>query len=193
MGYTARWGPKGFLVSTNKVVPFEGLTTSFALKSDNNKDANGTSTANTRGMELQPISFSTHYHRAMGVIPLAQIEEWKSLVGASHPLYLNGKRFGPAKVKLKSDEVSDIKTDNAGNILSCAMSFSFEEDTSTSTTNATTSTSTSTTTAASSGTTAGKAKATYDAKVAEKKAAMTATASAEDKAEKNPARNNSGH
>jgi len=188
MGYTARWGPKGFLISSNKVVPFEGLTTSFTLKSDNNKDANGTATANTRGMELQPISFSTHYHRSMGVIPLAQIEEWKTLVGASHPLYLNGRRFGPAKVKLKSVEVSDIKTDNAGNILSCAMSFSFEEDTNTSSTNATTASK-----AASSGSTAGKAKTTYDATVAEKKAAMSATSSTDDKAAKNPARNNSGH
>ena len=187
MGYTARWGPKGFLVSDKKIVPFEGLATSFTLKSDTNKDANGTATTNDRGLELQPVSFSTHYYRGLGVEPLAQIEEWKTLIGSAHPLYLNEKRFGPGTLKLKSVDVSDIKTDNAGRILSCALAFSFEETTSTSTTNATTASA-----GGGSTSTASKAKSTYDSMVAEKKAAMNATASTADKSAKNPARNRNG-
>ena len=128
----------------------------------------------------------------MGVEPLAQIEEWKNLVGASYPLYIKNKRFGPAKVTLKTVNVSDVITDNSGTILSCAMAFSFEEYTKPVPTSSSSSGS-----SGSDDSTGpdpnGKAAQVFNAVSAERQMAMSATASAEDKAAKDPARHDTGH
>lgn len=38
MGYKARWGPMGFLVSPTKVVPFDKFTTAVSLKANTGND-----------------------------------------------------------------------------------------------------------------------------------------------------------
>ena len=38
MEYTAKWGPKGFLVSPSKIVPLMNLSTSFSVKADSGDD-----------------------------------------------------------------------------------------------------------------------------------------------------------
>ena len=86
MVFIARWGPKGFLTSPTKIVPFNGFTTSLTLKSDSENDTSGTAPTNTRGRELRPVSFETIYLAAAGVDPRAQVEEWESLLGQSYPL-----------------------------------------------------------------------------------------------------------
>ena len=136
MGYTARWGPKGFIVSPSKVVPLEDLTTSFALKSDTNEDTSGTPPTNTTGMELQPLEVKTKYMRALGTDPLGQLAEWKSLVGKAYPFYLKGKRFGPDKVQLKNVSVSETMFTPDGTMIACTVSLSFEEYSSATDTNA---------------------------------------------------------
>ena len=95
MGEIARWGPKSFVISPQKIVPFIELSTSVALKTDSENDTSGTSPANTKGLELQQIAFSTTYFRGVGVDPRAQWEEWKALVGSTNPLYIGGELFGP--------------------------------------------------------------------------------------------------
>lgn len=127
MQYTAKWGPKGFLISANKIVPLMDLSSTVSIKTETQKDASGTSKTNVKGRELQPISLSTMYLRAAGVDPRAQIEEWEALVGQSNPLIIGNKRFGPAKLMLKSVSSSDIITNNDGTFLQAKVSLSFEE------------------------------------------------------------------
>lgn len=127
MQYTATWGPKGFLISASKIVPLMDLTSTVSVKTETQKDTSGTSQTNHKGRELQPISLSTMYLRAAGVDPRAQMEEWEALVGQSHPLIVGGKRFGPAKLMLKSVSTSDIITNNDGAFLQAKVALSFEE------------------------------------------------------------------
>lgn len=136
MGYQARWGPKGFIITSNKIVGIKDLTTSFSLKTDVNDDTSGTPPTNTKGMELQPISLSTTYLKAAGTDPRGQIEEWKKQVGKYYPLYLGGRRFGPANLQLQKVSVSDILLSNSGEMLGCSVALEFKEYSPTSTTNA---------------------------------------------------------
>lgn len=127
MGYMATWGPKGFLTSTTKVVPMTGLSTSFALKKDTNSDTSGSPATNTRGRELQAISFETVYMKSLGVDPRGQIEEWNNLIGAAYPLFIGGKQFGPAKMQLTKADVSDIQITPTGDFLSVKIGITLEE------------------------------------------------------------------
>jgi hypothetical protein len=179
MEYTALWGPKGFIISPSKIVPLMNLSTSFSVKTDSGNDAGGTATTNTRGRELQSVSLSTLYVRGAGVDPRGQIAEWEAQVGKAYPLYIQGQRFGPSKLMLKSVDVSDILLTNTGKFLQCAVSLNFEEYT-TETAKA------KTTVAAATTTTSTQAASTYNRIVAEKQAALNATAKPLDKAAKKP-------
>ena len=181
MEYTALWGPKGFIISPSKIVPLMNLSTSFSVKTDSGNTTGGSSTTNTRGRELQSVSLSTLYVRGAGVDPRGQIAEWDAQVGKAYPLYIQGQRFGPSKLMLKSVDVSDILMTNTGKFLQCAVSLQFEEYTTETAKAKTTTTSATTASTASS-----KAASTYNKIVAEKKAALNATAKPIDKAAKKP-------
>jgi hypothetical protein len=171
MEYTALWGPKGFIVSPSKIVPLLNLSTSFAVKADNGNDTSGTSATNTKGRELQKVSLSTLYVRGAGVDPRGQIAEWEALVGKSYPLYIEGNRFGPDKLMLKSVNVSDILLSNTGKFLKAAIALEFEEYSDQTTAKSTTGV-TSTATSSSS---SAKAAASYKAITEQKKKALNAT------------------
>lgn len=179
MEYTALWGPKGFIVSPSKIVPLLNLSTSFSVKADKGNDTSGTATTNTKGRDLQSVSLSTLYVRAAGVDPRGQIAEWEALVGQSHPLYIEGQRFGPAKLMLKSVDISDVLLSNTGKFLQVAIALKFEEY---SNTPAKTTVSTSAS--------AQQAAATYNAitaqKTEQKKQALNAAAKPADRAVKKP-------
>ena len=178
MSYMARWGPKGFLVSPTKIVTLEDLKTSVSLKSDSENDTSGTSPTNTRGLLMQPVSFSVTYIRAAGTNPRAQLDEWESLVGQSNPLYIGGKRFGPNSLILKQVDAADFVLSPNGEILSVTISISLEEESEGKTSKLTESTAKKSGSSASSS--QSKAAATYAATV-EKRKAMNATASPADK------------
>ena len=168
MGYKARWGPMGFLVSPTKIVPFDDLSTTIAMKSDS---GDGSST-NNRGRELQPITFTTQYLRAVGVDPRKKFEEWVGLVGTANPLYIEEKRFGPSKMTLKSVAISDSILSIDGAFLSITLNITLEESQASS---ATKTTKKSTSKKEVDKAAAKKAAETY-AKTVEKKKAMQATA-----------------
>ena len=170
MEYTARWGPKGFVVSPSKIVPLMNLSTAFSVKSDTGNDTAATAATNTRGRELQTVSLSTLYVRGAGVDPRGQIAEWEAQVGKSYPLYIEGQRFGPSKLMLKSMDVSDVLLNNTGKFLQCAVALTFEEYASEG--NAVTANSAS----------AQRAESAYNTVVNQKNAALNATASPADKA-----------
>lgn len=174
MGYLAQWGPKGFLVSPNKIVPLKDFSTAVTLKSDSENDTSGTDPINTRGLEPQTISLSTVYLRSAGVDPRGQIDEWSSLVGAAHPLLIAGKRFGPQKMQLTQVNASGLEFTNSGDILKVEISITLTEYTDKKTS------------VGSKAASASKAAGVYDATVAAKRQALNATASKSDKAEKKP-------
>lgn len=125
--YMAQWGPKGFLVSPEKIVTFDGFSTSIALKTDNSEDTSGTSPTNTKGKEKQTVSMSINYIRAAGVDPRAQFEEWGSLVGSAYPLYIGDKQFGPDLLMLTKVDVSDLQLSSKGEFISVKLAVSFDE------------------------------------------------------------------
>lgn len=138
MAYQARWGPKGFIISASKIVGIEDFKTAYALKTDTNADTSGTPPTNTKGRELQTVSFSTTYLREAGTDPRGQLAEWYAQVGNAYPLYLGEKTFGPPKLQLQNVDVSDVLLDNAGNMIKCKVGLTFKEYSNSSTTNAAT-------------------------------------------------------
>lgn len=127
MQYTAKWGPKGFLVSPTMVVPFMDFSTSLTIKEESKEDANGTARINIRGRELRPISFSTTYLRAVGVDPRAQSEAWEAELGNSYPLYVGGKQVGGNPMMLTAVNTSDVKFAPSGEWISCKVSLTMKE------------------------------------------------------------------
>ena len=127
MATIAKWGPMTFEVGPGKIAPINSLSTSFTLKAETNNDTSGTPPTNTRGLELQPISISTQYVATAGVDPLALMEEWKELVGEKNTLYINGRKFGPKHLQLKSVSVSDAVLNVDGQFISLSLDLSFEE------------------------------------------------------------------
>lgn len=184
MGTKAKWGPKSFLTSPHKIIPFNDFSTSVTLKSDSENDTSGTEPTNTRGRELQPFSCSTTYYAAAGNDPWTEFHEWAKLVGEKYPLYVGGRRLGPAeRFLLKSVDVSDMRQAENGAVLSLTVSLSFTEySEGKSSKLASVSGGTSGSSVVTSGST--QPGATYERLVAEKNAAKNATASTADKAEK---------
>lgn len=180
MAVKANWGPKSFFTSPSRIVPFSDFSTSVKLKADSENDTSGTEPTNTRGRELQPVSFSTVYFRAAGNDPMAEFNSWVSLVGMYYPLYVGGRRVGPAeRFTLQSVEASDMQQAENGTVLSLAVSLSFiEYSEGKSSKLASTSAGTSSMAETSS---AAQARQTYEATVAAKTEAKNATASAADR------------
>jgi len=125
--YMAQWGPKGFLVSPEKIVTFDNLSTSIALKSDSANDTSGKAPTNTKGRELQTVSMTINYVRAAGVDPRAQLDEWSSLVGQYNTLYIGNVPFGPEYLMLTKVDLSDLQLAPDGTFISTKIAVSFDE------------------------------------------------------------------
>ena len=178
MGVKATWGPKTFLTSTSKIVPLNDFTTSVTLKADSENDTSGTEPTNTRGRDLQPASLTTIYHAAAGVDPMSEFNSWVALLGESYPLYVGGRRVGPAeKFMLKSVDASDVQQIETGAVIQLKVGLTFIEHSE--------GKSSKLANVSGSSSSASQAKATYDATVAAKKEeAMQATPSKSTKATK---------
>lgn len=170
MQFMAAWGPKGFLVSPTKLVPLQNLATSLKLKADANGEAGGSAPTNERGRELQSVTLSTAYHAMAGVDPRGQLEEWEGLLGKVYPLLIGGKVFGPKNLQLQGVDISDVQLTASGEMLSVAVGLTLAEYAPATKTNAGTKK-----------TASGSKPGTVALTKAE---AMSATASAQDKAER---------
>lgn len=116
MEYQAKWGTKGFLISAEKIVTFDGFSTSVELdESDQNVK------------KKQTINMSVTYVKAAGTDPRSQFTDWETLVGDTHPLYISGRRFGPPGIQLKKVDLSGVKLSNDGTFLMATIALSFEE------------------------------------------------------------------
>lgn len=128
MGVKAVWGPKSFYTSPSGIVPLNDFSTSVRLKADSENDTSGTEPTNTRGRELQPLSLSTTYFHSAGVDPMAEFNSWVSLIGLSYPMYMGGRRVGPAqRFQLQGVEASDLQQAENGAVLLLTVSLSFTE------------------------------------------------------------------
>lgn len=127
MDYLAQWGPKGFLVSPDKIVTFDGFSTSIELNESSEKVTSGKTNTSSKGKKAQGINLSIKYIRAAGVDPRAQFEEWSSLVGQAYPLYIGGELFGPDNIMLKKVDLSGLQLHIDGTFLAATVAVSFEE------------------------------------------------------------------
>lgn len=122
----AKWGPKTWAVTPQKVVALEGLAFSYSQVADNNTSTEEKKTTNERGTDLFPISFTTVLHSGAGVDVRAEIESWKKLVTKVNYFYLGGKKLGP-KLQLRKVSVNNVKLDDFGRMRLATLSFEFKE------------------------------------------------------------------
>ena len=126
MATMAKWGPKTWAVTPQKVVALEGLAFSYSQVADNNTSTEEKKTTNERGTDLFPLSFTTVLHSGAGVDVRAEIESWKKLVTKVNYFYLGGRQLGP-KLQLRKVSVGSVKTDDSGRIRLATLSFEFKE------------------------------------------------------------------
>lgn len=125
--YAAKWGPKGFLVSPSKVVPFTDLDTSHSLKAEYHTDTSGPEPINVRGREPQTITFKTKYLSAVGVDPKNQMRQWYDLIGMTYPMYISGRQFGPPLLQLESVDLDGFIHAPNGYIIGVEVSITLVE------------------------------------------------------------------
>ena len=126
MATMAKWGPKTWAVTPQKVVALEGLAFSYSQVADNNTSTEEKKTTNERGTDLFPLSFTTVLHSGAGVDVRAEIESWKKLVTKVNYFYLGGKKLGP-KLQLRKVSVSNVKIDDFGRMRLARLSFELKE------------------------------------------------------------------
>ncbi len=126
MATMAKWGPKTWAVTPQKVVALEGLAFSYSQVADNNTSTEEKKTTNERGTDLFPLSFTTVLHSGAGVDVRAEIESWKKLVTKVNYFYLGGKKLGP-KLQLCKVSVNNVKIDDFGRMRLATLSFEFKE------------------------------------------------------------------
>ena len=126
MATMAKWGPKTWAVTPQKVVALEGLAFSYSQVADNNTSTEEKKTTNERGTDLFPLSFTTVLHSGAGVDVRAEIESWKKLVTKVNYFYLGGKKLGP-KLQLRKVSVSNVKIDDFGRMRLATLSFGLKE------------------------------------------------------------------
>lgn len=127
MGLMGSWGAKKFEVNTKSLTAITGLTTAYKLKADANNDTSGTTPTNTRGRELEEVSFSVKYLAATGINVRAEFGSWRNLIGQSYPLIIGGVRFGPEKFELQSASISDTALDTNGTFIAATVALAFKE------------------------------------------------------------------
>lgn len=126
MPETIKWGPKSCVIESSRVIPFSGLKITQSAKTET-QTSDGNSVVNVKGKDALNVAFSVTYLVAAGVDPYANLEEWLSLVGQAHPLYIGGKRIGPEKLTLQSVEVSNTRHTNKGEFLGIDVAIALKE------------------------------------------------------------------
>lgn len=193
MGVIASWGTKKFETTTKRIYPLSDFSTEFKLKSDANSDTSGTSPVNTRGRELEQITFSSRILAAAGINVRGEFGSWRKLVGESHPLIIGGASFGAGNFQLDSVSISETVLDLDGNFLAATLSFTFSEYIPASASATSKATTTKSSGSGKSGSSNSSSKSTTTAKKsmtanieAKKKEALNTKASSADKGRKTP-------
>lgn len=127
--YLAMFGPKGFTVSSNKVITFDEFFSNSSLETEKQESKDKKPSTYIKGAGLDTFSVKVRLDRALGVYPMAQIEDWMSIKdkAEAYPFLLNGKPFLNTKWILKSVGISETHIDNTGYMIAATLTLSFEE------------------------------------------------------------------
>ncbi|MBC8581115.1 phage tail protein [Zhenhengia yiwuensis] len=127
--YLAMFGPKGFTVSSNKVITFDEFSSNSSLETEKQESKDKKPSTYIKGAGLDTFSVKVRLDRALGVYPMAQIEDWMSIKdkAEAYPFLLNGKPFLNTKWILKSVGISETHIDNTGYMIAATLTLSFEE------------------------------------------------------------------
>lgn len=120
MAVMGRWGNKSFEVSTNKINPFTGFSTSAEAKSDD-------STSKKENIELEKVSFSVTCNAEAGADPEEEYYSWRSMINMVNYLYIHGSRWRSNQLILKSVGLGSVRMDDFGRFRTAEISLSFEE------------------------------------------------------------------
>lgn len=171
MPVTGYWGPKQFVVSDKKIIPFDGLKISQAVKVETQNNANGNSVSNIKGKDAMEVSMKVAYYAPAGANPVSEMNGWLNLLGKSHPLFVGSQQIGSGSLTLQKVQIDDEMHNNKGDFLGLVVSVTMKEFTNGSTTSA-------------SGASSGSKKSSSGS--ADKTSALRASPSQEEKQEKNP-------
>lgn len=127
--YLAMFGPKGFTVSSNKVITFDDFSSNSSLETEKQESKNKKPSTYIKGAGLDTFSVKVRLDRALGVYPMEQIEDWMSIKdkAEAYPFLLNGKPFLNTKWILKSVGINETHIDNTGYMLAATITLNFEE------------------------------------------------------------------
>ena len=107
----------------------DGFSTAIKVNTETNDDKEGRPATNTQTIELQEISFDFLLNAYF--LPKTTIEKewekWKKQIAKHHPLYLNGKQFGPKELQLIEADLTDSKLDDYGRFLVAHISIKLRE------------------------------------------------------------------
>ena len=125
------WGPIKLSVSEEKGVMGlnNGFSTSLKLNTETNDDKAGKPKVNTQTLELQQVSFdySLNAYFLKGTTIEKEYSNWEKNIAKHHPLYLNGKQFGPKELQLVEVQLSDSRIDDWGRFLYAKISITLQE------------------------------------------------------------------
>ena len=127
--YLAMFGPKGFTVSSNKVITFDEFSSNSSLETEKQESKDKKPSTYIKGAGLDTFSVKVRLDRALGVYPMAQIEDWMSIKdkAEAYPFLLNGKPFLNTKWILKSVGISETHIDNTGYMIAATLTLNFVE------------------------------------------------------------------
>lgn len=127
MAIMAKWGPKSWEVSSQKVAALNGVSASVELDTENSDDKAGSPATKTKALKLQTFNFEFDLAAVVGSDVRSEYESWTGLIGQYAPFYLAGRRFGPANVQLTAVSLGDTTLDNFGRILKGKISITLKE------------------------------------------------------------------
>ena len=117
MAIMAKWGPKSWEISSQKVAALNGVSATVELDTENSDDKAGSPATKTKALKLQKFTFDFDLAAITGSDVRAEYESWVALVGQYAPFYLADQRFGPDNLQLTSVGLSNTTLDNFGRIL----------------------------------------------------------------------------
>jgi hypothetical protein len=127
MATIASWNGKQWEVSSKRIMTIENFTTAYKLKTENGDDSEGKAPSNVRGLELMPLSFTTHISDAVGIDVRTELESWGALVGQTAPFILGDKPLSDTDFRLLDISLSSTFLDDLGRIREANLNMNFEE------------------------------------------------------------------
>jgi hypothetical protein len=123
------FGPKGFTVSSDKIMTFEDFKFATSLETQKQENLGRKPSTQIKNVNLSTFSIKVKVDATLGVHPSAQIDEWINVLSQAkpYPFLLNGSPFLNTKWLLVNVTVDKTSVDKYGNILSAELNLSFDE------------------------------------------------------------------